>query len=267
MFLTDRMLCCGLIGFVCHVAVVQAGHCFDADGDADGCQKESGSATLSAPPPYGESDSLNADPSACPFYFVFDLTDDKQNGNTLTIPGANVYDCTVVTSCDVRGGGWSNGGNYQDFALATITSAGGGTWSDPATSTEYIFPERTDLGNRATIAAATLKGTALSVGTAVTVIGHPSGLPRKYTGGATVASISTCETSDTRCPSADASTDVAFAGYVADVDTFVRASSLALLMPFVSLTSSPDKSTGGQLGFRCFQRCWRNGWNFNIRGY
>jgi hypothetical protein len=196
----------------------QAGHCFDADGEKAGCQKADGS--LSAPPPYGDTASLGAGSSPCGYYFVFDLTDDKQSGSTLSLPGANVYDCSAVTTCDVRGGGWSGSGSYQDFALATITAAGEGTWTDD-TGTTFTFPTRTALGDRSSIAAATLNGAALAAGTAITVIGHPSGLPRKYTGGATVATISTCIASDTRCPTADAKADVAFAGYVADLDTFV----------------------------------------------
>lgn len=150
---------------------------------------------------------------------VFDYTDDKQSGSTLTIPGANVYDCTVVTTCDVRVGGWTNGYSYSDFALATITAAGEGVWSDETRN--FLFPPRAVLGERANITPATLNGTALTVGTAVTAIGHPSGLPRKYAGAATVAFTSMCESSDIRCPTADSSVDAAFVGYVVDVDAFV----------------------------------------------
>jgi hypothetical protein len=84
--------------------VATAGHCFDTDAHKPGCQAANGN--LAAPPPRSMLPAaMAARPSACPFYFVFDFTDDTQAGNQVTIPGSNVYDCTEV-SILTAGGLW-----------------------------------------------------------------------------------------------------------------------------------------------------------------
>ena len=87
-----------------------------------------------------------------------------------------------------------------------------------ARTTDYSALTRAllDAGSPRVIRPATLFSGVLAQGTSLTVIGHPSGLPRKYTGGATVQHIAACQL-QTVC--ADVPT-ASWAAYVADVDTF-----------------------------------------------
>ena len=52
--------------------VASAGHCFDSDSAANGCQHSAGG--LSAPPIYGTSADLQGSPTDFPYFFVFDFT-------------------------------------------------------------------------------------------------------------------------------------------------------------------------------------------------
>jgi hypothetical protein len=237
--------------------VATAGHCLDADDSTSGCQNAAGG--LAAPPPYGSPADLATVPAdECKYYFVFDFTDDKQNSTTLSIPGANVYDCAKIVTCDVQKRSWTAGKSFQDFALAEITQAGGSVvtevatcrsdWEDDGTcdvprncplgtdlvdcntvdspaavaarTTNYTMPPRAILGIRPGIAPPVLNAEIQAVGSALTVIGHPSGLPRKYTGGATISSVFSCTGKPYTCPSSALTGGSSFSGYVADLDTF-----------------------------------------------
>jgi hypothetical protein len=79
----------------------------------------------------------------------------------------------------------------------------------------HLTRELLDGGSPRTITPAPLFSGVLAVGTPLTVIGHPSGLPRKYTGGATVQYVAECQL-ETLCPADGA----AWGAYTADLDTF-----------------------------------------------
>ena len=149
---------------------------------------------------------------------------------------------------------WAVGGDdgsFTDFALTRIVAAGISSyaatcaWEDDgecdvptycpagtdtvdcrsqdtaalraARTTDYSHLTRVDLdgGNPRSITPATMYAGVLAPGSPLTVIGHPSGLPRKYTGGATVQDVAECQM-ETLCPAGDA----AWAAYTADLDTF-----------------------------------------------
>jgi hypothetical protein len=78
-----------------------------------------------------------------------------------------------------------------------------------------------DAGNPRTIHPAALYSGVLAQGTPLTIIGHPSGLPRKYAGGATVQHIAECQL-QTICPTVTRPGvgTVLWGAYVADVDAF-----------------------------------------------
>ena len=88
-----------------------------------------------------------------------------------------------------------------------------------ARTPDYSSLTRTllDGGHPRTIRPAKLFSGVLAPGTPLSIIGHPSGLPRKYTGGATVQHIAECQL-ETICP--NVADTVAWGAYVADVDAF-----------------------------------------------
>ncbi len=81
--------------------------------------------------------------------------------------------------------------------------------------------ELLDAGNPRTIHPAALYSGVLAQGTPLSIIGHPSGLPRKYTSGATVQHIAECQL-QTICPTITSSgvDPVSWGAYVSDVDAF-----------------------------------------------
>ena len=91
----------------------------------------------------------------------------------------------------------------QSCALGTdlVDCRADGTTTDDDTDSPakararvFTFPDRAvlDAGNSRAITPATLMPSIQPVGTPITVVGHPSGLPRKYTGGAQVKWVALC---------------------------------------------------------------------------
>lgn len=79
--------------------VATAGHCFDLDKTANGCQQK----------------------PSCDTFFVFDYTSSiSQTGSKIEFPARNVYDCARVAQCDVRSGLTLP---IYDYAVAEITGA------------------------------------------------------------------------------------------------------------------------------------------------
>lgn len=128
--------------------------------------------------------------------------------------------CDVPSDCDL-------GTDLVDCA------ADGATVDDDADSEAHraartvTFPSRTTLQAGAmerVITPPVINADGLSIGDSLTVIGHPSGLPRKYAGGAAVVSTHTCTGGESFCSASEiarmAQGNMNFRSYTANLDTF-----------------------------------------------